>query len=103
MSNEPTEQTDPVKPTDDRLLQAIAKLTHVMELAVVTLDRHARLLDRSQAQRAVDAVDGLVTVKRHADGSHVVTVRDTTEATKAVKAQVEAATRPAGEDEWATY
>ncbi len=87
--------TTPTPPLTKEDVQALTKvvqqLTHVVGLAVVALDRHARVTDRRLAAQAAEAVDGIVVVQRMPDGTQKVIVRDTATATQAVAKQVEAA------------
>ncbi len=100
---EPTEQEQPLTAADIKpLLVAIDRLTHLVGLAVVAIDRHARVTDRHLSAKAAEATDGIVVVQRQADGSQKVIVRDTASATKAVAAQVEAAIDHE-DSEWSTY
>ena len=99
----PQEQTPAMTTTDVvALTKAVAQLTHVVGLAVVALDRHARVTDRRLAAQAAEALDGLVVVQRMADGSQKVIVRDTATAVKAVSAQVEAA-QAREHDAWSEF
>lgn len=85
------------------LIEALNRLTAAADRLSLTADRHARLLDRRLSQQAAQAADGLATITRHANGAVEVRVADPAASSAAAKAVVASATRPAGDDEWASY
>ncbi len=94
---------DTTQPNESKLLAALDRLTASVDKLATIADRQARILDRRVAQQAAEAVDGLARITRHKDGSVEVRVADPAQSAKAAATIVATATRPAGDDEWATY